>query len=132
MGGFFSNASRTSFAWALTAGFDYDLAPNLKLELSYRYLNLGSIAVGGAHCFAGVQACLGGAGVAASSHTTLASNDLRVGLIWLIGEPQPRRGRSSPATDDPGAPHSPAAGSKQRPSYPCIRPSRDFSFPDAT
>ena len=88
VGGFFSNASRTSFAWALTAGFDYDLAPNLKLELSYRYLNLGSIAVGGAHCFAGAQACLGGAGVAASSRATLASNDLRVGLIWLIGEPQ--------------------------------------------
>ena len=89
VGGFFSNASRTSFAWALTAGFDFDLAPNLKLEVSYRYLNLGSIAVGGLHCFPGAQACLGGAGVAASSRNALASNDLRVGLIWLIGEPQP-------------------------------------------
>ncbi len=89
VGGFFSNASRTSFAWALTAGFDFDLAPNLKLEASYRYLNLGSIAVGGLHCVPGAQACLGGAGVAASSRNALASNDLRVGLIWLIGEPQP-------------------------------------------
>ena len=34
VGGFFSNASRTSFAWALTAGFDVALAPNLKLEAS--------------------------------------------------------------------------------------------------
>jgi opacity protein-like surface antigen len=74
VGGFFSNASRTSFAWALTAGFDVDLAPNLKLEASYRYLDLGSIAVGG---------------VAASSRNALASNELRVGLIWLIGVPQP-------------------------------------------
>ena len=90
--GFFSNASRTSFAWALTAGFDFDLAPNLKLEVSYRYLNLGSIAVGGLHCLPGAQACLGGAGVTASSRNALASNDLRVGLIWLIGEPQPAPG----------------------------------------
>ena len=89
VGGFFSNASRTSFAWALTAGFDVDLAPNLKLEASYRYLNLGSIAVGGLHCVPGAEACLGGAGVAASSRNALASNDLRVGLIWLVGEPQP-------------------------------------------
>ncbi len=89
VGGFFSNASRTSFAWALTAGFDFDLAPNLKLEVSYRYLNFGSIAVGGPHCVPGAQACLGGAGVAASSRNALASNDLRIGLIWLIGEPQP-------------------------------------------
>ncbi len=89
VGGVFSNASRTNFAWALTAGFDYDLAPNLKLEASYRYLNLGSIAVGGLHCLPGARACLGGAGVAASSRNTLASNDLRLGLIWLIGEPQP-------------------------------------------
>ena len=99
VGGFFSNASRTSFAWALTAGFDFDLAPNLKLEASYRYLDLGSMAVGGLHCLPGAQACLGGAGVAASSRNALASNDLRVGLIWLIGEPPPRRSPSSPATD---------------------------------
>jgi opacity protein-like surface antigen len=89
VGGFFSNASRTSFAWALTAGFDVDLAPNLKLEASYRYLYLGSIAVGGRHCVPGAQACLGGAGVAASSRNALASNDVGVGLIWLIGEQQP-------------------------------------------
>ena len=91
VGGFFSNASRTSFAWALTAGIDVDLAPTLKLEASYRYLNLGSIAVGGLHCFPSGQPCLGGAGVAASSRTALASNDLRLGLIWLIGEPQPAK-----------------------------------------
>jgi opacity protein-like surface antigen len=89
VGGFFSNASRTSFAWALTAGIDVDLAANLKLEASYRYLNLGSIAVGGLPCVPGAQSCLGGAGVAASSRKALASNDLRVGLIWLVGESQP-------------------------------------------
>ena len=83
VGGFFSNASRTNFAWALTAGFDFDIAPNLKLEASYRYLNLGSIALGGLHCAAGC-----GGAVAASSRGALVSNDIRIGLIWLVGEPQ--------------------------------------------
>ena len=50
VGGDFSNASSTRFAWALMAGLDFDIAPNLRLELSYRYLNLGAIAVGGLHC----------------------------------------------------------------------------------
>jgi len=86
IGGFFSNASRTNLAWALMAGFDVDIAPNLKLELSYRYLSLGSIAVGGLHCVPGVGACAGG-GVAASSRGAIGSNDVRVGLVWLVDEP---------------------------------------------
>jgi len=89
VGGFFSNASRTNFAWALTAGLDFDLAPNLKIEASYRYLDLGPMAVGGLHCLPGAPTCIGGAGVAAASRNALASNDLRIGLIWLIGDPPP-------------------------------------------
>ena len=88
VGAVFSNASRTSFAWALMAGLDFDIAPNLKLELSYRYLNLGSIGIGGAHCASGLGACAGGA-VAATSRGALASNDLRIGLVWLVGDPAP-------------------------------------------
>ena len=88
VGGLFSNGERTSFAWALMAGLDVDIAPNLRLELSYRYLNFGSIAVGGLHCVSGGQACLGGAGVAASSRNALVSNEVRVGLVFLVGEPQ--------------------------------------------
>ena len=49
----FANGSRTSFAWALMAGVDYDISPNLKLELGYRYLNYGAIAAGGSDCLAG-------------------------------------------------------------------------------
>ncbi len=87
-GGFFSDASKTSFAWALMAGLDLDIAPNLKLELSYRFLDLGSIAVGGAHCATFAPACRGGGVVAASSRVALATNDVRIGLVWLVGEPQ--------------------------------------------
>jgi len=77
VGGFVANASRTNFAWALTAGLDVDIAPNLKLELSYRYLNLGAVALG-SRC---VPACAGATG------RVLASNDVRIGLVYLIGEP---------------------------------------------
>ncbi|RBP16490.1 opacity protein-like surface antigen [Roseiarcus fermentans] len=87
IGGLFSNAARTHFAWALTAGFDVDIAPNLKLEVSYRYLNLGSIALGGTHCFPGAPACV--AGVAATARGALASNDIRIGLVYLIGGLEP-------------------------------------------
>ncbi len=79
VGGVFSNASKTNFAWALTAGFDFDITPDLKIEASYRYLNLGSIALGGLHCAIGC-----GGAVAASSRGALVSNDLRLGLIWLV------------------------------------------------
>ncbi len=72
-GGLFSNASRTHFAWALTAGLDFDVAPNLKLELSWRYLDLGAVALGGA---------------SARSRGALASNDVRIGLVWLLDAPQ--------------------------------------------
>lgn len=33
--------SQLNFAWALMAGFAFDVSPNAKLELSYRYLNMG-------------------------------------------------------------------------------------------
>ncbi len=82
----FSNASRSGFAWALMAGLDFDIAPNLKLELSYRYLDLGPFAVGRVHCSPAAAGCAGGA-VAPRSRGTLVSNDVRIGLVWLVGEP---------------------------------------------
>jgi opacity protein-like surface antigen len=79
-GGRFGGGSRTSFAWALMAGVDYDLTANLKLELSYRYLSYGTIATGGQAC----ASCLGGP---VESRNRLASNDFRLGLLYLIGGP---------------------------------------------
>lgn len=95
-GGYFSNASKTSFAWALMAGLDFNISPNLKLEMGYRYLNYGSIETGGSHCLAGAgggtfsaQNCNGGVSNHLYSGNTLASNDFRIGLIWLLGAPPP-------------------------------------------
>src|SRR5271166_5564912 len=80
----YANGSRVSFAWALMAGVDYDLMPNLKLELSYRYLSYGSITTGGSNC--GVY-CSAGVANTISSRNRLASSDFRLGLIYFIGAP---------------------------------------------
>jgi opacity protein-like surface antigen len=92
-GGYFSNRSRTSFAWALMAGLDFNISPNLKLEFGYRYLNYGSIGTGGSNCLAGNNGgtfnnvnCNGGVANYISSRNTLASNDFRLGLIYMLGE----------------------------------------------
>ena len=74
----YGNGSSVSFAWALMAGVDYDLMPNLKLELGYRYLSYGSI--GFVYCGAGV-------GNTISSRNRMASSDFRLGLIYFIGAP---------------------------------------------
>ena len=96
----YANGSRTSFAWALMAGVDYDISANLRLELGYRYLNYGLITTGGSNCLAGgsggtfpIANCGGGANTI-SSRNRLASNDFRLGVIYLIGEaPTPVAGR---------------------------------------
>jgi opacity protein-like surface antigen len=80
----YANGSRVSFAWALMAGVDYDLMPNLKLELGYRYLSYGSIATGGSNC---VVYCIAGVTNTISSRNRLASSDFRLGLIYFIGAP---------------------------------------------
>ena len=88
----YSNGSKTSFAWALMAGVDFQVTPNLRLELGYRYLNYGLIATGGSNCLAGwafsIAGCDGSTKTISSSNR-LASNDFRLGLIYLIGETPP-------------------------------------------
>jgi opacity protein-like surface antigen len=99
-GAYFANGSRTAFAWALMAGLDFIVTPNLKLEFSYRYLNHGSIKTGSSNCLAGASGgtfsnfqCITGMTSSISSRNTLASNDFRLGLIYLLGEtPAPAAG----------------------------------------
>lgn len=45
-GGWAQPSTQTNFAWALTAGLAYKVTPNFAVELSYRYLNVGSAATG--------------------------------------------------------------------------------------
>ncbi len=36
--------TRNNFSWALMAGVSYDLAPSVKLDIGYRYLNMGYLS----------------------------------------------------------------------------------------
>jgi opacity protein-like surface antigen len=94
-GGYFGNGSSSHFAWALMAGLDFNVTPNLKLELGYRYLDYGRIASGASNCLNGTGqgngfsiAQCGGSNYTLASTNHLASNDFKLGLIWLLGEPQ--------------------------------------------
>ncbi|MCW2275596.1 outer membrane beta-barrel protein [Rhodoblastus acidophilus] len=58
----------TNFSWSLMAGMAYDIAPHLKLDIGYRYMNMGSISV-----------------VDASQNTvrkTIDAQQVRAGLRW--------------------------------------------------
>lgn len=87
-GGYFHDGSKTNFAWALMAGLDFNVTQNLKLELGYRFLDLGKFGSGGSSCLNGTGT---GTGFSCnvnyvSSKNDLASNDFRIGLRWMLGE----------------------------------------------
>jgi opacity protein-like surface antigen len=59
---------RTNFSWALMGGLAYDIAPHLKLDLGYRYLNMGSLSA------------VDGSGN--TVHKTIDLQEVRAGLRW--------------------------------------------------
>lgn len=81
--GFFKAKTTESFAWALHAGLAYDVTPNFKVELAYRYLNLGRGQTGALTCF--------DVNVANYSCSTvlkakdLEAHDIKIGLRYLLG-----------------------------------------------
>jgi opacity protein-like surface antigen len=79
-GGFAAGGSKTNFAWALHAGVGYDINPNLKLELSYRYLNMGSAETGRLYC-------LCGGSISPLRIDDIDSHDLRLGMRWVFNAP---------------------------------------------
>lgn len=85
-GGYWSDGKKTNVAWALMAGIGYSITPNLKLELGYRYMNLGKIQSGQSHCFNATGA---GGGFSPCNFTIasqrLDSHDIRFGMRWMLG-----------------------------------------------
>ena len=81
-----TDAGKWNLAWDLTAGLAYRVTPGLTLELSYRYINLGSATTGlPNYSFDG-------------SFTppqypwtmhNITSNDFMIGMRWMIGEAPP-------------------------------------------
>lgn len=80
-GGFAPAKGKTNFAYALHAGLGYDVSPNLKLEVAYRFLSLGDVETGRFYCICG--------GVAGTSQTIkdVVSHDFKVGMRWLLAAP---------------------------------------------
>ena len=74
-------------AWAIHAGFGYNVSNNLKLEFAYRYLNMGSpdTAVVACNSFG----CAGNGPRAFYTLNDLTSHDFKIGMRWLLNEPVP-------------------------------------------
>jgi opacity protein-like surface antigen len=72
----------TDLAWALHAGVAYSVTPNFKVELAYRYLNLGDAKTDILHRYddSGCR-CL------AVKFKDLDSHDLKFGVRWMLGGP---------------------------------------------
>jgi opacity protein-like surface antigen len=81
--GFADSASKTTLAWALMAGVAYDVSSNLKLELGYRYLNMGDAPA------MGLRGGNGGLLANPSSSVRfkeLDSHDIRIGMRWNFSD----------------------------------------------
>jgi opacity protein-like surface antigen len=78
------NASKWNLAWALYAGLAYKVAPGLSLELTYRYVNLGSATTGLTNSFDGVTVV----NAPPFSFNNINSQDVMLGFRWNLGEPE--------------------------------------------
>ena len=77
--GFANNYTGTNFAWSLTGGIAYSIAPNLKFDVSYRYVNMGTFKTGAISCnYTANGSCHG-----EIQSFDMASNDLMFGLRWF-------------------------------------------------
>jgi opacity protein-like surface antigen len=80
--GFGRNSSDWNLAWALHAGLAYSVSKNLKVELAYRYLNLGSVT--------DTVDCIGGCNPDSYKFSNIHSHDIMLGLRWTcceVGQP---------------------------------------------
>ena len=81
-GGDLGDGSKTNFAWAVHAGLAYDVTPNFKVELAYRYLNLGEGKTGSINCYCGqIYSPL--------KVKDLESHDFKIGMRWLLAASVP-------------------------------------------
>jgi len=75
-----------SFAWAAHAGVAYNVSNTFKVELAYRYLNMGTAETAEVLC--GGSGCGTGSGPRAFySLQNMTSQDFKIGVRWLLQEP---------------------------------------------
>jgi opacity protein-like surface antigen len=75
----FNDSAQWNLAWDVTAGLSYNVNDNLKIDFSWRYLNLGSPETAVVHC-QNTAACPG----AFYTLRDMTSQDFRVGLRWVF------------------------------------------------
>jgi opacity protein-like surface antigen len=75
------NSSEWHLAWALHAGVAYEITKNFKIELAYRYLNLGSIT--------DTIDCVGGCSPDSYKFSNLYSHDIKLGFRWTCCDTAP-------------------------------------------
>jgi opacity protein-like surface antigen len=79
--GFGRNTSEWHLAWALHAGVAYNVTKAFKVELAYRYLNIGSIT--------DTIDCVGGCNPDSYKFSNLHSHDIMLGFRWTCCETPP-------------------------------------------
>jgi opacity protein-like surface antigen len=83
-----ADTSKTSFAWALHAGFSYRVTNNFTVELAYRYVNLGDATTGDLIPYTGVNTIDN-----PMLFNDLSSHDVKLGVRWYLApiesEPPP-------------------------------------------
>jgi opacity protein-like surface antigen len=78
-----SDSSSWNLAWSAQAGVAYNVSSNLKLEMAFRYLNLGSVKTPIVNCSA--NGCQNPAGPAAYyTLTNFDAFDFKLGMRWLF------------------------------------------------
>ena len=74
-----ADRSKFKLAWAAMAGVSYDVNANLKLDIGYRYLDMGRVTTGQINCLC-AQTFPG------FNMNRFASHDLKIGMRWLIND----------------------------------------------
>jgi opacity protein-like surface antigen len=83
--GFAANNTAWNMAWAVHAGFAFDVSHNLKVELAYRYLNMGDVKTAVIDCLG----CGAGGPLAYYTMKRFDSHDFKLGLRWMLDAPAP-------------------------------------------
>jgi opacity protein-like surface antigen len=79
--GYANAASKWNFAWALYAGFAYDVTPNFTIELAYRFLHLGDGQSGDIIGFDGSNGTYN-----PLLFKGIYSHDIKFGVRWMLAD----------------------------------------------
>jgi opacity protein-like surface antigen len=79
-----AESSKWNMAWALHAGLTYNVNNNLKIELAYRFLNMGDVATGIIDCSGVACGSASNGPRAFYTMTNFTSQDIKLGVRWML------------------------------------------------